>query len=84
MSEPDEIDDTPIEDRRSGRSGFAAGLLIGLVIGAAGALMLAPRPGRETRRRLSRRLQSARHQIGQRLEDLEDTVRHEIRRRRPR
>jgi gas vesicle protein len=84
MAEPEELEDSPVVRSRAGRSGFGWGLLIGVVIGAAGALMLAPRPGRETRRRLQRRLQSARQQLGVRLDSLEDTVRSEIRRRRRR
>jgi gas vesicle protein len=87
MTEPEDIDDEPVEQERSERSdrtGFGWGLLVGMVIGAAGALVLAPRPGRETRRRIQRRLQSARRELGSRLENLEDAVRHEIRRRRRR
>lgn len=65
-----------------GRSGFGLGLLVGAVVGAAVALLLAPSPGRETRRRLQRGLRSTRDQIGDRLEELDDRVRDEIRRRR--
>lgn len=66
--------------RRSG--GFGLGLLVGAVIGAAVALLMAPEPGRVTRRRLRDRLAAARERVGEGIEDLDDRVRHEIRRRR--
>ena len=83
-TEEEELSETSSQSDQVDRSGFGWGLLVGMVVGAAGALLLAPRPGRETRRRLQRQLSSARHRIGERLEDLENTVRHEIRRRRRR
>jgi gas vesicle protein len=82
MTDSEEMaEDAPIESERSDRSGFVWGLVLGLVVGAAGALLLAPRPGRETRRRLRRQLESAKDQVGERLEHLETAVRREIRRR---
>ena len=65
-----------------GRSGFGLGLIVGAVVGAAVALLLAPGPGRDTRRQLRQRLAAARERVGDGLEDLDDRVRHEIRRRR--
>jgi gas vesicle protein len=81
MTETEEISEEPIEVERPDRSGFAWGLILGLVVGAAGALLMAPRPGRETRRRLQRQLASAKDRVGERLEHLETAVRREIRRR---
>jgi gas vesicle protein len=81
MTDSEEMAEEPVEVERPDRSGFAWGLMLGLVVGAAGALLLAPRPGRETRRRIRRQLESAKDRVGERLEHLETAVRREIRRR---
>ena len=62
-------------------SGFALGLFVGALVGAAVALLFAPGPGRDTRRHLQRRLAGARDRLGERLEDFQDVVRERIRRR---
>ena len=78
MDTPEESEETP----SSGRGGFGLGLLVGAVVGAAVALLFAPGPGRDTRRQLQRRVAAARDRVGEEFEDLDDRVRHEIRRRR--
>ncbi len=81
MDTPPELEPTDESPpRRSG--GFGLGLLVGAVVGAAVALLMAPEPGRATRRRLRDRLAAARERVGEGIEDLDDRVRHEIRRRR--
>lgn len=53
-----------------GGSGFLGGLLLGAVIGAGVALLFAPESGRETRRKLGRRLQQLRDQAGEEAQGL--------------
>ena len=55
----EEEDEVAVPGGRSARS-FAMGVVTGALVGAAVALLLAPAPGRVTRRRLRRRLQDAR------------------------
>jgi YtxH-like protein len=62
------------------RSGFAWGLLLGLVAGAAVALLVAPETGTDTRRRLQRSWSSAKDRLADRLERLEDQVKNELER----
>ena len=45
-------------DSSKGPGGFAAGLLLGIVLGAGVALLFAPEQGQKTRGRLRRRMQS--------------------------
>jgi gas vesicle protein len=47
----------PIGDSR-GPGGFTAGLLLGVILGAAAALLFAPEQGQKTRGRLRRRVKS--------------------------
>jgi hypothetical protein len=76
----------PAPSRRRGASGgagsFGLGVLVGALLGAAVALMFAPAPGNETRRRLRRRLKAARDKVGDGIEQIDDRVRAELRRRR--
>ncbi len=69
---------------RHSAGSFGLGLLVGALLGGMAALLLAPGSGRETRRHLRRRLRQAKEQVGDRLEELDDRVRTEIRRRRHR
>ena len=65
-------------DREGGSSGlrtFAAGLLIGALIGAGIALLVAPSSGRETRRLIARRARRLAADAGERYDD----ARHELR-----
>lgn len=75
-------EDTTVEEPRAGRGGFGLGLLVGAVVGAAFALLLAPDSGRETRHRLRRRLGAVRERAREGFDELDDRVREEIRRRR--
>ena len=44
--------------------------MVGALVGAAVALLIAPGPGRDTRKRLRRRMRAARERLGVRVEDL--------------
>lgn len=65
-------------DGRAG--GFFAGLLLGAVVGAGLALLLAPERGRETRRRLSRRFRALRERAADEADALGDGLRSRGRR----
>jgi gas vesicle protein len=70
----------PNERRDGGLRSFAAGLMIGALIGAGLALMLAPQSGEETRRLLRRRAR----RIADETRDRYDDAVHELRRARGR
>ncbi len=66
-------------DRDGGSGGirtFAAGLLIGALVGAGVALLVAPQSGEETRRALARRAR----RLAEDAHDRYDDVRHQLRR----
>jgi len=62
---------TQMSDMRSlnGGLGFLTGLVFGGLAGAAAALLLAPRPGAETRRLIRDQVENARDQAALTLED---------------
>jgi gas vesicle protein len=66
-------------DDDSGALNFAAGLLLGAVVGASLALLTAPQSGRKTRKRLVRAVSSARENATDRWEDLSDEVQDAVR-----
>ncbi|MDX2060052.1 MAG: YtxH domain-containing protein, partial [Gemmatimonadales bacterium] len=66
----------------AGRGGFGLGLLVGALLGATVALLFAPAPGHDTRRRLRRRLEDVRDRVGEGVDEIDQRVRREIRRRR--
>ncbi|MBX3147434.1 MAG: YtxH domain-containing protein [Gemmatimonadales bacterium] len=84
----DEVEEeTPVRFTTTPRysaGSFGLGLFVGALLGGMAALLLAPGSGRETRRHLRRRIRQAKEQVGDRLEELDDRVRSEIRRRRDR
>ena len=73
--------DTEHEAER-GSGSLVAGIIIGAIIGAGIALLAAPRPGVDTRRRLSRRARELREEAADRLEAASRRTRRELRRRR--
>ena len=77
---PELEDEAPV--RRSRRSGFAGGLVVGALLGAAIALLLAPEPGSATRRRLRKRLRSVRDGAEEKWEAIGEVARRELDRRR--
>lgn len=62
--------------------GFAAGLLVGALLGAAVALLFAPDRGSRTRGRLGRRLRRLRDDAAEELEDRGGRARRDLARRR--
>ena len=67
------------EDESGGRLTFAAGLLMGVMLGAGAALLAAPHSGRRTRRRIAGVLAEARDVAGDRWVDLGDDMRVALR-----
>jgi len=62
------------DDEGSGRP-FAAGLLIGALIGAGVALLFAPQSGEDTRRIIRKRAKRLGSQAQDRFEDVKDRIR---------
>lgn len=57
---------------------FLSGLLLGCVIGAGAALLMAPQPGRRTRRRIRRAAVDLREGAGDRFDDLADDMKGKV------
>ncbi|MBX6364641.1 MAG: YtxH domain-containing protein [Gemmatimonadetes bacterium] len=66
------------EDRSSGVS-FLAGLVLGAVVGAGVALLVAPQSGKRTRRQIARAATKTRDTAMHRWGDLSDDVRGVVR-----
>lgn len=62
--------------------GFAAGLVLGAILGAGLALLFAPDRGDRTRRRLTRRLRQLRENAGKGIDHAGGRTRRELLRRR--
>ena len=86
MTESDEGLEQPGGGERAARSGttgaFAAGLLVGALLGASLALLYAPERGSRTRQDLRRRLQRLREEAGEEIERAGGEARRAVRRRR--
>lgn len=85
--EDDELEDElEVEDdlQVRGAMGFLAGLVLGGILGAGAALLLAPQRGEVTRRRLRRRMSDIRTDAADQLGDLKDDARRELKRQRKR
>lgn len=50
-------------DRSSGGIGFAFGLIVGALIGAAAAILMAPQPGLQTREQLKDKARKLRQDV---------------------
>jgi gas vesicle protein len=75
---------TPPEDEGRGLGGFAAGVLVGAVLGVGLGLLFAPERGDATRRRLRKRLARLRERAEGGLETAGKRTRKELDRRRQR
>ena len=62
-------------DDEAGGSGFVPGLLLGAVLGAALGVMLAPRPGGETRVTVLERTEELRERMGEWLDEARNIAR---------
>src|SRR3954470_15560078 len=65
-------------------AGFTAGLLLGVILGAAAALLLAPEEGQKTRGRLRRRVRSMSEDAREGIDRASARTRKELRRRKRR
>ncbi len=63
-----------MSDNGSAR-GFAAGLVLGALIGAGMALLFAPQSGEDTRRLIRKKAKRLARDAGDRYDDLKDRVR---------
>ena len=71
-------------EEEKGTFQFVSGLVIGALLGAGVALMLAPTTGKRTRRKMLQRVISGRRQLGERVEDWADEMGTRLRRARRR
>jgi hypothetical protein len=80
----EELDEVEIYETESasGIVGFLGGLVLGALIGAGVALLVAPERGDVTRRRLRTRLRDAGDDAKEQLEDWRDDAERELRRHR--
>lgn len=76
----DELAELVESDHASGVVGFIGGLLLGAVIGAGIALLVAPERGAVTRRRLRQRVEDLREEARDQLDDLRDEAGEKLRR----
>jgi len=65
-------------EEKDGALNFFVGVLVGGVIGAGVALLIAPQSGKRTRRQLMKAVTTARDSAGERIEDLADDVRSAV------
>src|SRR5512134_1380573 len=86
MAESEASDDEPypVEELEGhpAAGGFAAGLVVGALLGAGIALLFAPDRGSRTRSNLSRRLRRFRDEAGEELERAGGRTRRDLHRRR--
>lgn len=85
--EPDQPEDeepAPEAEGARGMLGFVGGLVLGALVGAGIALLVAPERGRTLRRKLARRIRDAGDEIRGDLDQLRDTAEHRLARRRRR
>jgi len=84
--EPGELDQEPAEraEGATGMLGFVGGLVLGALIGAGIALLVAPERGRVMRRRLARRVREAGEEIRDEFDGMRAAARRRLARRRRR
>ncbi len=74
----------PEAEGATGMLGFVGGLVLGALIGAGIALLVAPERGRTLRRKLARRMRDAGDEIREDFDGLRDAARRTLARRRRR
>lgn len=67
-------------EEEKGTFQFVSGLVIGALVGAGVALMLAPATGKRTRRKMLQRVLDGRRELGDRVEDFADEMGARLRR----
>jgi gas vesicle protein len=67
-------------EEEKGTFQFVSGLVIGALVGAGVALMLAPTTGKRTRRKMLQRVIEGRQELGDRVEDWADELGTRLRR----
>ena len=80
---PMDLEDEPAE-KSSGTVGFVSGLILGALIGAGIALLVAPEKGAVTRKRLKRKLRELTDDAEEGMEDWSRRAKRELRHRRRR
>ena len=80
--ELDEELDGDVMDRFRGATTFVAGFMVGALLGAGVALLVAPQRGEATRRRIGSRWRNIRDDAADQLGEWKDDARRELRRRR--
>lgn len=76
--EDEDVEDEAAAPRGLGAGSFAAGLAIGALVGATVALLLAPAPGRVTRKKLKRQLEDAKELAEDGIDELSRKAKREI------
>ena len=87
VEDMDEADDEDLAEAPrglSGRTGFLSGLVLGALIGAGVALLVAPARGEVPRRRLGRRVRKLADDTRGKVEDWTDDAKRELHRQRRR
>ncbi len=82
MDEGDEIVETTESGGRSGTLSFMAGMVLGALVGAGVALLVAPERGAVTRKRLKKFVSKMQHDAKDKMGDWRDEVKTELKRRR--
>lgn len=84
--EPERPEQEPVPEAEgaTGMLGFVGGLVLGALIGAGIALLVAPERGRALRQKLARRIRSAGDEIRDDLDGLRDATARRLARRRRR
>jgi hypothetical protein len=67
-----------------GALGFFGGLVLGILLGAGTALLLAPERGTQVRRRIGRRVRRLRRDAEEKVGEIRDNAEHEFKRARRR
>ena len=82
LEDGEEVVETTESGGRSGTLGFMAGMVLGALVGAGVALLMAPERGAITRKRLRKLMGRVRTDAKGKMEDWRDDVKAELKRRR--
>ena len=82
LDDGEEVEETTESGGRSGTMSFMAGMVLGALVGAGVALLMAPERGAVTRRRLKKFVSRMGKDAKDKVEDWRDDVKAELSRRR--